>query len=115
MHLLQVSPVCLIHGPFGCGKSTLLAAMIQLFADSKAIAGTQMRVLLAAHTNRAVDNVLSRLLTLGFTGELALTGTTCQAAATSSERPHALRMEIWVLGCGGCFSAVMHLQPPGIR
>ncbi|KAK9841693.1 hypothetical protein WJX74_010223 [Apatococcus lobatus] len=63
----EVSPVCLIHGPFGCGKSTLLAAMIQLFAESKAIAGTQMRVLLAAHTNRAVDNVLSRLLNLGFT------------------------------------------------
>ncbi|KAK9851119.1 hypothetical protein WJX84_005652, partial [Apatococcus fuscideae] len=66
-HGAQVSPVCLIHGPFGCGKSTLLAAMIQLFAESKAIAGTQMRVLLAAHTNRAVDNVLSRLLNLGFT------------------------------------------------
>ena len=51
--------------------------MIQLFADSKAIAGTQMRVLLAAHTNRAVDNVLSRLLSLGFTGEFVCAGPDC--------------------------------------
>ena len=90
--------MCLIHGPFGCGKSTLLAAMIQLFADSKAIAGTQMRILLAAHTNRAVDNVLSRLLTLGFTGELACTETTSRTAATSSERAQALKLRMRVLG-----------------
>ncbi len=42
--------------------------MIQLFAKAQASAGQQMRVLLAAHTNRAVDNVLTRLLKLGFQG-----------------------------------------------
>lgn len=62
----QVAPVCVIHGPFGSGKSSLLVAMLEFFAGILPKSG---RVLVAAHTNLAVDRVLLGLLEHGFTGQ----------------------------------------------
>ena len=68
----RVLPICLIHGPFGSGKSTLLVAMLTFFADQLSTRApgrpTSNRVLVAAHTNVAVDRVLNGLLDQGFTG-----------------------------------------------
>ena len=65
-------PICVIHGPFGSGKSTLLVAMLQLFALQMVKPGREKsdsaRILVAAHTNVAVDRVLTGLLDHGFTG-----------------------------------------------
>ena len=55
------SPICLVHGPFGSGKSTLLVALIHLLLGMRGVPGSalaQARVLVAAHTNVAVDRVL---------------------------------------------------------
>ena len=64
------SPLCIIHGPFGSGKSSTLVAMIHFFAKQLAKQGSKAasaRVLVAAHTNVAVDRVLTGLLDTGFT------------------------------------------------
>lgn len=88
LDLLTVSPVRLIHGPFGSGKTKALAAFITAMAErldaletcenddtsmSKQSAMTSKkqktksaRILVTAHTNVAVDKVLTALLELGF-------------------------------------------------
>ncbi|KAG7669212.1 hypothetical protein Ndes2526B_g05511 [Nannochloris sp. 'desiccata'] len=67
-------PVCLVFGPFGCGKSSLLIAVLHLLlklrnlgagADRSANPLSQSRVLVSAHTNVAVDRVLTGLLESG--------------------------------------------------
>jgi AAA domain/Protein of unknown function (DUF2439) len=66
-------PVCLIFGPFGCGKSSLLIAVLHLLLKLRQLdAGeystnplSQSRVLISAHTNVAVDRVLTGLLESG--------------------------------------------------
>ena len=67
------SSICVIHGPFGSGKSTLLVAMLVFFAQQlskcKAADFASPRVLLAAHTNVAVDRILTGLLDEHFTGD----------------------------------------------
>ncbi|GAX81726.1 hypothetical protein CEUSTIGMA_g9154.t1 [Chlamydomonas eustigma] len=79
----QQSPVCLVHGPFGSGKSTLLVALIMMMTElsslvsnlhsSSSICSTPLfRILLAAHTNVAVDRVLLGLKEHGFTSFLRL-------------------------------------------
>lgn len=65
------SPVVLVHGPFGTGKSTLLAGAIRFLASqmqpkplkSAPRGGPPVmgRVLVASHTNVAVDRVLIAL------------------------------------------------------
>ena len=66
-HLGHKPPVCLIHGPFGTGKSTLLVAILHLIMslrnlDGEETALSNARVLVSAHTNVAVDRVLTGLL-----------------------------------------------------
>jgi len=67
-------PVCLVFGPFGCGKSSLLIAVLHLVlklrnlgagADGSVNPLSQSRVLVSAHTNVAVDRVLTGLLESG--------------------------------------------------
>eukprot|EP00798_Chlamydomonas_sp_ICE-L_P006724 gene6724-3395_t len=63
-------PVCLIHGPFGSGKSTLLVAIISFIAHMVSLLppsdATACRILVAAHTNTAVDRMLLGLKESGF-------------------------------------------------
>jgi len=65
-------PVCVVHGPFGSGKSTLLVAMLEYFAlqlsKEQRQGSTSARILVAAHTNVAVDRLLIGLIDHGFTG-----------------------------------------------
>jgi len=70
----QASPVCLVHGPFGTGKSSLLIAMIHFIAEQtkQPLPGAKQKgpprqILVAAHTNVAVDRILSGLVATGFT------------------------------------------------
>ncbi|GMH36180.1 hypothetical protein BSKO_04048 [Bryopsis sp. KO-2023] len=67
-------PVCLIHGPFGSGKSTLLVSIIHTLVSenegknsSGKGGGGDIKVLVSAHTNVAVDRVLLGLMESGFT------------------------------------------------
>jgi ATP-dependent RNA/DNA helicase IGHMBP2 len=53
------STISLIHGPPGTGKTTTLAELIY-----QAVASHQLRVLVTAPSNVAVDNVLERLVSI---------------------------------------------------
>ena len=67
------SPVCLVHGPFGCGKSSLLVALIHYLLAQRGQEGSALkgcRVLLSAHTNIAVDRLMTGLMDTGCTGNL---------------------------------------------
>ncbi len=70
--LQDASPVCIVHGPFGCGKSSLLVALVHYLLaqrtqqQSSGLKGC--RVLLSAHTNIAVDRLMTGLQDTGFTG-----------------------------------------------
>lgn len=70
--LLQAaSPICIIHGPFGCGKSTLLVALLHYLLAQKVKQEGPLkgcRVLVTAHTNIAVDRVISGLIDSGCRG-----------------------------------------------
>lgn len=82
--------VCIVHGPFGSGKSTLLVSLIHFFTSFvqqsneggrtinpilsrvpcfRTTCDTRvgLRILVAAHTNVAVDRILTGLLDTGFT------------------------------------------------
>lgn len=67
---------------FGSGKSTLLAALIMLLAEVRAHvlprgAGGGLRVLVAAHTNVAVDRVLQSLQVRSLWWPLSAVGCCC--------------------------------------
>lgn len=64
-------PVCLVHGPFGSGKSSLLIAVI-LLIDQLNESKKNFRVLISAHTNIAVDRILTGLMAQGFTSFMRL-------------------------------------------
>ena len=64
---LTVNPVRLVHGPFGSGKTHALAAFVVSAAERLAAAKSNARILISAHTNVAVDRLLSALLARGFT------------------------------------------------
>lgn len=66
------SPVCIVHGPFGCGKSSLLVALIHYLLAQRGQEGSALkgcRVLLSAHTNIAVDRLMTGLMDTGCTGD----------------------------------------------
>lgn len=76
IHMQAVSPICIIHGPFGSGKSSLLVALVHYLLAEHSQAGSALRgcrVLLSAHTNIAVDRLMTGLMDTGCTGQLALT------------------------------------------
>ena len=67
----EASPVCIIHGPFGCGKSSLLVAIIHYVLTQRSQASSALkgcRILVSAHTNVAVDRLMTGLLDTGCTG-----------------------------------------------
>eukprot|EP00887_Chlorella_sp_A99_P002672 scaffold6.g2672.t1 len=69
------SPICLVHGPFGSGKSTLLVALLHFLLGQRKQHGSPLanaRVLVAAHTNVAVDRMLLGLQESGVTSFLRL-------------------------------------------
>ena len=69
--LQDASPVCIIHGPFGCGKSSLLVALVHYLLAQRSQQGSGLkgcRVLLSAHTNIAVDRLMTGLQDTGCTG-----------------------------------------------
>jgi len=69
--LQDASPVCIIHGPFGSGKSSLLMALIHYLLAQRSQQGSGLkgcRVLLSAHTNIAVDRLMTGLQDTGCTG-----------------------------------------------
>src|SRR5438309_11588260 len=57
---LQMQDYLLIHGPPGTGKTSVIAEIV------KQLCQQGQRVLLAAFTNQAVDNMLKRLELKGF-------------------------------------------------
>lgn len=63
---LQMRDYLLIHGPPGTGKTSVIAEIV------KQLCGQGQRVLLAAFTNQAVDNMLKRLDTEGFSDYVRL-------------------------------------------
>ena len=78
MFMQAVSPICIVHGPFGCGKSSLLVALVHYLLTQRSQAGSALkgcRVLLSAHTNIAVDRLMTGLMDTGCSGQLALTTT----------------------------------------
>lgn len=112
MYALQAaSPVCIVHGPFGCGKSTLLVAVLHyLLAQRVKPEGPlrNCRVLVTAHTNVAVDRVISGLVDSGCTGLCCST-------------PYAVSFELSTCGrlcvttlivCVACYMAQNPLQLP---
>ena len=63
------SPVRLVHGPFGSGKTRALASFVieaVSLLEAEGHARRDFRILLAAHTNVAVDRLLKALLDQGF-------------------------------------------------
>jgi hypothetical protein len=58
----KIPPVVLIHGVYGAGKSRLLSLIAIFLAGALDILGSDDKVLVAASTNVAVDNVLEHLL-----------------------------------------------------
>ncbi len=63
---LQMQDYLLIHGPPGTGKTSVIAEIV------KRLAGQGQRIMLAAFTNQAVDNMLKRLDRDGFHDYLRL-------------------------------------------
>ncbi|GCE19649.1 AAA domain-containing protein [Dictyobacter kobayashii] len=66
LRALQMKDYLLIHGPPGTGKTSVIAEIVKRLTDQG------QRVLLAAFTNQAVDNMLKRLVREGFTQFLRL-------------------------------------------
>ena len=62
------TPIVLVHGVFGSGKSFTLSVLIMFLVELLDMeeAPKDLRILVAAATNVAVDRVLSTLLDLGF-------------------------------------------------
>lgn len=63
----NTAPVVLVHGIFGAGKSKLLSIIAMFLDEVLTKLGRDDKVLIAASTNVAVDNVLANLLDSDFT------------------------------------------------
>jgi DNA replication ATP-dependent helicase Dna2 len=79
---MQMQDYLLIHGPPGTGKTGVIAEIV------KRLVQHGQRVLLAAFTNQAVDNMLQRLDAEGFHDYLRLGS---ERSVTPSIRPHLLK------------------------
>jgi hypothetical protein len=58
----HVPPIVLVHGVFGAGKSRLLSVIALFLAMALDLLGSADKILVAASTNVAVDNVLEHLV-----------------------------------------------------
>lgn len=58
---LTVPDILCVLGPPGTGKTRTISQIVHANATATASAGGRRRVLVTAHTNRAVDNILPRL------------------------------------------------------
>ncbi len=79
---LQMQDYLLIHGPPGTGKTSVIAEIV------KRLSQQGQRVLLAAFTNQAVDNMLKRLDKEGFHDYLRLGH---ERSVDESVKPHLLK------------------------
>ncbi len=79
---LQMQDYLLIHGPPGTGKTSVIAEIV------RRLVGRGERVLLAAFTNQAVDNMLKRLDREGFSDYLRLGH---ERSVADPIRPHLLK------------------------
>lgn len=80
---LQMRDYLLVHGPPGTGKTSVIAEMV------KRLCQQNKRVLLAAFTNQAVDNMLLRLSREGFHDYLRLGH---ESSVDEAIRPHLLQV-----------------------
>ncbi|MFJ8109160.1 DEAD/DEAH box helicase [Streptomyces sp. NPDC096132] len=78
---LAVEDLLVVLGPPGTGKTRVISEIARTIAASR----TGARVLVASHTNRAVDNVLGRL-----PEDLVVVRVGNESAVTSEGRPHLL-------------------------
>ncbi|GCE05583.1 AAA domain-containing protein [Dictyobacter aurantiacus] len=81
LRALQMKDYLLIHGPPGTGKTSVIAEIVKRLTDQG------QRIMLAAFTNQAVDNMLKRLQREGFTQFLRL----------GSERSVSDEIKPWLL------------------
>ncbi|GHO87776.1 AAA domain-containing protein [Dictyobacter formicarum] len=81
LRALQMKDYLLIHGPPGTGKTSVIAEIVKRLTEQG------QRILLAAFTNQAVDNMLKRLQREGFTQFLRL----------GSERSVSDEIKPWLL------------------
>ncbi|GHO75861.1 ATPase AAA [Ktedonobacter sp. SOSP1-85] len=79
---LQMQDYLLVHGPPGTGKTSVIAEIV------KRLTQQGQRVLLAAFTNQAVDNILLRLEREGFDTYLRLGH---ERSVAEGVRPHLLK------------------------
>jgi DNA replication ATP-dependent helicase Dna2 len=79
---MQMQDYLLIHGPPGTGKTGVIAEIV------KRLVQRGQRVMLAAFTNQAVDNMLQRLDAEGFHDYLRLGN---ERSVTPGIRPHLLK------------------------
>jgi DNA replication ATP-dependent helicase Dna2 len=79
---MQMQDYLLIHGPPGTGKTGVIAEIV------KRLVQRGQRVILAAFTNQAVDNMLQRLDAEGFHHYLRLGN---ERSVTPTIRPHLLK------------------------
>jgi DNA replication ATP-dependent helicase Dna2 len=79
---MQMQDYLLIHGPPGTGKTGVIAEIV------KRLVQRGQRVILAAFTNQAVDNMLQRLDAEGFHDYLRLGN---ERSVTPTIRPHLLK------------------------
>lgn len=112
IYMQAVSPVCIVHGPFGCGKSSLLVALIHYLLAQRGQAGSALkgcRVLLSAHTNIAVDRLMTGLMDTGCTGQLAPTATHATAPSVCEDYKSCLKSHccvVWKLALTGNCKAI---------
>jgi DNA replication ATP-dependent helicase Dna2 len=79
---LEMQDYLLVHGPPGTGKTSVIAEIV------KRLCARKQRVLLAAFTNQAVDNILKRLNKEGFHEYIRLGH---QRSVAEEIRPHLLK------------------------
>ncbi|MGW1725925.1 DEAD/DEAH box helicase [Streptomyces sp. NPDC002306] len=78
---LAVEDLMLVLGPPGTGKTRVISQIVRAVAAQE----TRRRILVASHTNRAVDNVLGRL-----PKDLVVVRVGNEAAVTAEGRPYLL-------------------------
>lgn len=108
---LDVRDMLLVHGPPGTGKTRTITAIV------KACKRSGQRVLLASHTNRAVDNVLAQIpedvLAMRVGNESALTSLGREYRPEAQVRAWQLEIERDTAGLLARLTAVLHDPDPG--